>query len=243
MDTRPPEAEAVISVAKRRQRCRRLKWIAVAAVVLVAAISVFKATDRAVSSSNTGVRTHPKAISSAFPPSCLDNQLELSLINTGDAADSVAWVGTLVNQSSHPRVLKGYQRFQMLGADRVPIPTTVSDETARVFGARPGTVPEMIDLGHGEAASFTVTVSDGAQSLPSLPACAAAVSVVVTPPGASSGIESAAPAWLIAYPYDKGGTCGFVSLGALLAGSAQRANCPGCYPPPPPGEVGDLKHG
>jgi hypothetical protein len=120
----------------------------------------------------------------------------------------------------------------MLGAGNVLLSTSVSYQNP---GFHPKG-PEEIDLGHGEAASFTILVSDGGQSLPSLPACAAAAAVVVTPPGSDSGIEIAAAPGLIAYPYYQGGPCGVVYVGALLAGSAQRAECPACFPAPVPGE-------
>jgi hypothetical protein len=117
----------------------------------------------------------------------------------------------------------------MLGANALLLSTNVSDDQA-------GRVPKMIDLGHGEAASFLILVSDGAQSLPLLPTCGAAVTLVVTPPGAERGIDIAAPPGLIAYPFDKGGPCGQVYVSALLAGSAQRAECPACFPAPVPGK-------
>jgi hypothetical protein len=204
-------------------RRRRFLWVAMSVVILVAGILTLRVT---VHEDGLG----PNSAASS-PSPCRIAQLSLRLVDTGDAAGSVAWVGTFVNQSLGPCSLRRYPHLQMLGAGRVPIRTTVSDETAQVFGSGPGTVLQKIDLGHDEEASFTMTVSDGAQSLPSLPACAPAVALAVSPPGADRGIEAVSPG-LIAYPYDKGGRCGFVGVGALIAGSAKRANCPACYPAP-----------
>ena len=164
-------------------------------------------------------------------PRCLRTQLGLDLINTGNGGGSVIWVGTFANQGPHPCTLKGFPGVQMLGAGNVLLSTSVRYQDPSPHPR----VPENIDLGHGEAASFTILVSDGGQSLPSHTACAVAAAVVVIPPGSASGIEIAAPPGLIAYPYYQGGPCGVVHVGALLAGSAQRAECPGCFPAPPPG--------
>ncbi len=172
----------------------------------------------------------PKSVAKTSSPSrCQDAQLALSLSNTGNGGGSVVWVGTFVNQSRHPCELKGFPGFQMLVADNVPISTDLTD-------ADHGTASKKIDLGHDEAASFVILVSDGAQSLPSFPACPVARTVEVTPPGAERGITIVAPPGFIAYPYNKGGACGSVGLGALIAGPAQRALCPACYPTPVPGE-------
>jgi hypothetical protein len=165
------------------------------------------------------------------PPRCLDAQLNLSLINSGNGGGSVIWIGTLVNQGANPCTLKGFPGFQMLGVGKVLLSTSVSYQN---LGFHPKG-PQQVDLGHGEAASFTILVSDGGQSLPSLPACAAATTVVATPPGSDSGLSIVAPSGLIAYPYYQGGPCGVVYVGALLAGSAQRAECPGCFREPVPG--------
>jgi hypothetical protein len=117
----------------------------------------------------------------------------------------------------------------MLGTANRLLSTTVSDY-------RTAWGPQVIDLGHGEAASFLILVSDGGQSLPSRPDCGAAVTVTVTLPDVNRGIEIAAPSGLIAYPFAKGGPCGGVYVSALLPGSAQRLRCPACFPTPVPGK-------
>lgn len=117
----------------------------------------------------------------------------------------------------------------MLGTDNKVLSTTVTDY-------RTAWGPQVIDLGHGEEASFQILVSDGGQSLPSRPDCGAAVTVAVTPPGVDRGIEITAPSGLIAYPFSKGGPCGTVYVSALLPGSAQRLGCPACFPAPVPGK-------
>jgi Protein of unknown function (DUF4232) len=183
-------------------------------------------------SCSTTTETPKSSAKMPQPPRCLEAHLSLSLINTGNGGGSVIWIGTFENQGPHPCTLKGFPGFQMLGAGNVLLSTSVTYQNP---GLHPKG-PAEIDLGQGEAASFTILVSDGGQSLPSLPACAAAGAVVVTPPGGGTGIEIVAPPGLIAYPNYQGGPCGVVYVGALLAGSAQRAQCPGCFPAPPPGE-------
>ena len=206
---------------------RRPPWVAMSVVILAVGSLAFWAT---VHQHEIGPR---KAASSPSP--CRSSQLSLQLVDTGDAAGSVAWVGTFVNKSTDPCSVKGYPQLQMVATGRRPIRTTVSDETAQAFGPGAGTTPPKIDLGHGEEASFTITVSDGAQSLPSLPACAPAATLAVSPPGSDRSIDAPSPGF-IAYPYDNGGRCGYVGVGELVAGSAKRANCLACYPAPVPGQ-------
>lgn len=141
------------------------------------------------------------------------------------------WVGTLVNRSPHPcDIGEGFPGLRLVGAGQKLLSTAVTDY-------RTAWGPEVIDLGRGEEASFQFLVSDGGQSLPSLPDCGAAVSVAVTLPGVVRGIETAAPSGLIAYPFSKGGPCGVVYVSALIPGSAQRLRCPSCFPTPVPGKA------
>lgn len=166
-------------------------------------------------------------VARAGPARCQAGQLALNFTNTGNGGGSVIWVGTFVNRSSRSCSLKGFPSLYMVGDYGNPMPTTPRDMT----GLRPSpeTSPKEIDLGPQASASFVVEVSDGAQSLPSLPACPPAASLTVTPPGDSRGIQ-VGTAGFIAYPYDKGGLCGVVYVGAIIAGPAQRALCPACFP-------------
>jgi hypothetical protein len=182
------------------------------------------------SSTTSEAQKSPSKISSLSR--CPNSQLGLSLINTGNGGGSVIWVGSFVNWGSRPCTLKGFPGFRMLGAGNVLLSTAVAYKNPGLHPKR----PEEIDLGHGEAASFTILVSDGSQSLPSLPACGTAAAVWVAPPGSERGIKIVSPPGLIAYPYDRGGPCGVVYVGALLAGSAQRSECPSCFQAPTPGK-------
>lgn len=172
------------------------------------------------------VSENASVVALAVPARCQAGQLAANFTNTGNGGGSVIWAGTLVNRSSQSCTLKGFPSLYMLGDDGSPVPTTLREMT----GLRPSpeTSPKQIDLGSQASASFVVEVSDGAQSLPSLPACPPAATLTVTPPGDSRGIQVGV-AGFIAYPYDKGGPCGVVYVGALIAGPAQRALCPACF--------------
>jgi len=224
------DPELLFREAKRRERRRRLQTIGILVLLLGVAVTIIEMVAVDHGRPTPAGRRSPTGQSRAVPsPRCVNAQLDLHLINTGNGGGNVIWVGTFVNQSAHACLLaKGSPGLKMLGPGNVPISATVT--------TAPDTVPTDIDLGHGEAASFVMQVSDGGQSLPSLPACPAATSIEVTPPGLENGITIVAPPGLIAYPYDKGGPCGSVSMGVLIAGAAPRATCPACYPPPAPGE-------
>lgn len=176
------------------------------------------------------------------PPTCRSGQLTLAITNAGVATGSAVMAGTFENRSSATCTLDGYPALQMLNADGGPIVTTARRETPEAFGSTPTMVPQGIDVGPGQQASFTITTSYGSQLVPPLPPCPKASSLLVTPPGAAHGLQATIPAGggrppgLIAYPYAAGEPCGAVTVSALIPGSAARALCPACSPPPA-GEV------
>ena len=174
------------------------------------------------------------------PPICHFGQLTLTITNAGVATGQTIMAGTFENRSSAACTLAGYPALQMLNADGRPIVTTVRRETPEALGSTSATVPQRIDLGPGQQASFTITTSDGSHLLPPLPSCSPASSLLVAPPGTTRGLQATIPAaaglpgsaGLIAYPYAAGEPCGTVLVSALIPGSAARALCPACSPPP-----------
>lgn len=172
------------------------------------------------------------------PPSCHSAQLTLTITNAGVATGSAVIAGTFENRSSTTCTLAGYPALQLLNAHGEPVVTTARREAPRPSGATSTTVPQRIDVGPGQQASFTITTSDGNQLAPQLPPCPRASSLLVTPPGTTHGLQATIPSGpgqppgLTAYPYSPGEPCGTVTVSALIPGSGERALCPACYPPP-----------
>jgi hypothetical protein len=212
-------AEFLFKEARQRERRRRFLWSTTALLLLFGGLVVARGVTSSTSQRH-GTRVSATTVR-FLAPRCSVDHLNFTVTNTGNGAGSIVWVGTLVNEGSKICSLKGVPRLQMLGVGGQPITTTIRE--AVVSRSNPTTV----NLRHHRSASFLLNVSDGAQSLPSLPSCPEATAILFTPGGSSRGIRADVSDF-IAYPYDKGGSCGSLNVGAWVMGSVQQALCPAC---------------